>query len=842
VKGRLSNALALVTGWLPRGNNLPYSRWLSRHRAMVWVIWLHVPALSTVGAVAGYGFLHVLADIAPIAFGATVATMPDFSRRTRTLAAVVSLVTCSAVLVHLTGGLIESHFHFFAVVAFVTLYQEWMPFAVCLAYVVVHHGLVGVVAPGAVFNHGDAVEHPVRWAAIHGLFVILASLASLASWRLTDVERENVERVLAAAGDGIYGVDPSGRITFVNPMLCDLVGTDSASLLGTDHHVSLGHRPAGSAPDPTGCALCGAARRKEQLDSGELHLSSGGDGPVVPVEYVIRHVQNGAYGEGNVITIRDLRERQALEAKRRLVEAQRDQLASIAEASPDVALIGRSDGQFVWINHAGRRLLGFDEADDITAYRIEDMFSEEEMARVYAEVMPALARDGDWQGEWIVQARDKTQIPVWVTHHMHPAESAEHRYVSGTMRDLRRQRAEERDRLAAAEALRESEERARSVISTAGDAYVQFDAAGRITEWNAQAEQTFGLRRDQVLGRALPYLVLAAQDRDSFERRVGLRGDPDVEASTYQRFETTMLHRSAREFPVEVTSWAIETGENPVFGCFVRDISERQAVERAKNEFVSVVSHELRTPLTSIHGTLSLLRAGLLGELSNRGQQVVDSAVHNTDRLVRLINDILDIERLTSGRVALQRQQCDSAALATRSIDAMRPMAEAAGVRLEVDAQPGCVWADPDRVEQTFTNLLSNAIKFSDPGGTVRLVAGTTGNELRVEVHDQGRGIPDEHLELIFDRFQQVDSSDAREMGGTGLGLAICRTIVDQHGGRIWAESEPGVGTTMTITLPVLPADAIAIDREPSVLDGDDPAFRETVDALLRGQGYDAAV
>jgi PAS domain S-box-containing protein len=583
----------------------------------------------------------------------------------------------------------------------------------------------------------------------------------------------------------------------------------------------MGHRPPPEGPPGAqACPLCAAADSEDGLLTGEMLLAGPG-ASAVPVEYVIRHVQNGGHDAGKVITVRDLRERRALEATRRRVEAQRDQLASIAEASPDVALIGRSDGQFVWINPAGRRLLGFDEGDDITAYRIEDMFSEEEMARVYAEDMPVLAREGDWQGEWTVQARDTTQIPVWVTHHLHPADSEEHAYVTGTMRDLRSQRAEDQARRAAAEALRDSEERARSVIATAGDAYVQFDAAGRITEWNAQAEQTFGLGRDEALGRALPYLLLAAHDRAAFEHQVGLRTEPGAAGSSFRRFETTMLHRSAREVPVEVTSWATETGGRPVFNCFVRDISERQAVERAKNEFVSVVSHELRTPLTSIHGALSLLRGGMLGELSERGQNVVESAVHNTDRLVRLINDILDIERLDSGRVTLQRQGCDVAALAVRSMEAMRPMAESAGVRLEADAQPGRTWADPDRIEQTFTNLLSNAIKFSSPGGAVRLVTRTTGSGLRVEVRDEGRGIPPEHLELIFDRFQQVDSSDARQMGGTGLGLAICRTIVEQHGGRIWAESELGVGATLVVTLPVLaPGAAAAADGDPGALAG----------------------
>jgi PAS domain S-box-containing protein len=893
---------------------------------MLWVLWLHLPVLLCVGLLSPHGLHHVLPDISALALGAALATSPAFSRRVRTLAAVVTLVSCSAVLVHLTDGLTESHFHFFAVVAFITLYQEWLPFAVCLAYVVFHHGILGVWAPAAVFSHHAAREHPVQWAMIHGGFVVLASLASLATWRLTDVERENVERVLGAAGDGIYGVDSLGRITFVNPVLCELVGKEPAALEGVHHHDALGHGPAPSDAEASPeCPLCAGVYANEPLVTGEMALR-GADQASLPVEYVARHVQSGAHGAGSVITVRDLRERQALETERRTVELQRDQLASIAEASPDVALIGRSDGQFVWLNLAGRRLLGFGDTEDITVYRIEDMFSAEEMARVYREDMPVLARDGDWQGEWALETREGEQIPAWVTHHLHPEASEEHAYVTGTMRDLRSQRAEERDRRenerrlaaaegvagmgswewdlstdrviwspglyrlygmepgtgeetfdswvsrvhpddrevtlaeatagahtgidithralradgreivvntrgevitdehgepvsmlgtilditerhAAAEAVRESEERARSVIATAGDAYIQFDVDGRVTEWNAQAERTFGLARDEAVGLPLTHLVLAAHDREPFERRVGLSGEPGVESSGHERFEMTMLHRSAREFPVEVTSWTIETGETPVFSCFVRDISERQAVERAKNEFVSVVGHELRTPLTSIHGVLGLLRAGLLGDLSDRGQQMVDIAVHNTDRLVRLINDILDIERLNSGRVSLQHQQCDSAALAMRSIEARRPMAESAGVSLEIDALPGSVWADPDRLEQTLTNLLSNAIKFSSHGGTVLLTARTTGNELCFQVRDHGRGIPPEHLELIFDRFQQVDGSDAREKEGTGLGLAICRTIVEQHGGRIWAESEPGQGATMSITLPVVPAD-----------------------------------
>ena len=478
--GGLQRWFAPVVGWLPRGQSLSDARWPIRHRAMVWVLWLHVPALWSLGVLLGYNPLHVMVDMAPLAFGATVATLPDFSRRVRTLAAVVTLVTCSAVLVHLTSGLTESHFHFFAVVAFITLYQEWLPFAVALVYVVVHHGVVGVWAPTAVFNHAEAWDRPLLWAMIHGGFVVLASLASLATWRLTDVERQNVEQVLGAAGDGIYGVDAAGRITFVNPMLCDIGGKDPRSLLGSDHHVALGHASEpGEVVDPADCALCCAAAGKDPLASGELYVA-GEDSLPVPVEYVIRHVESGAYGEGSVVTVRDLRERHAL-------EAQRDQLASIAEASPDAALIGRSDGQFVWLNHAGRKLLGFGDDEDITAYRIEDMFSAEEMSRVYAEDMPVLAREGDWQGEWTLESRDGTQIPAWVTHHVHPGESEEHRYITGTMRDLRRERAEERQR-------RDNERRLAAAEGVAGMGSWEMDLGSGRVLWSPGMYLLHGMR------------------------------------------------------------------------------------------------------------------------------------------------------------------------------------------------------------------------------------------------------------------------------------------------------------------------------------------------------------
>ncbi|MGB7439731.1 MAG: PAS domain S-box protein [Coleofasciculaceae cyanobacterium] len=292
------------------------------------------------------------------------------------------------------------------------------------------------------------------------------------------------------------------------------------------------------------------------------------------------------------------------------------------------------------------------------------------------------------------------------------------------------------------------------------------------------------------------------------------------------------------------------------------DISERREVERLKDEFVSVVSHELRTPLTSILGALDLLASGVLRTQPQQAQHMLEIAAKNADRLVRLINDILDIERIESGKVTMTKQVCDTAHLISASVEVMHSLAENAGVTLSVSPLSVRLWADPDRIIQVITNLLSNAIKFSSPGSTVWLTAELqleetvereqTGDfplpaaaeQVKFQVRDRGRGIPADKLETIFGRFQQVDASDSRQKGGTGLGLAICRTIIQHHGGRIWAESNPGVGSTFFFTLPVLQentAVAIAPEGSPLVLAcDDDPSVREVVKAMLEQRGYQA--
>ena len=230
-------------------------------------------------------------------------------------------------------------------------------------------------------------------------------------------------------------------------------------------------------------------------------------------------------------------------------------------------------------------------------------------------------------------------------------------------------------------------------------------------------------------------------------------------------------------------------------------------VERLKDSFISVVSHELRTPLTSIRGSLGLLAGGVVGSLPQNGQRMVDIAVHNTDRLIRLTNDILDVQKMNSGRVELHKQTCDTRVLIERAATEMGGMARDHGVRLAVAGEHVRLSADPDRMLQVLTNLISNAIKFSDRGSTVWVSAERRGMEALVTVRDEGRGVPADQLDAIFEQFHQVDASDTREKRGTGLGLAICKTIIEHHDGRIWAHSTPDTGATFCFHVPARACD-----------------------------------
>jgi signal transduction histidine kinase len=257
--------------------------------------------------------------------------------------------------------------------------------------------------------------------------------------------------------------------------------------------------------------------------------------------------------------------------------------------------------------------------------------------------------------------------------------------------------------------------------------------------------------------------------------------------------------------PVEyVASPLIDEGQIAGMVVAFQDISERRRLEKMKDEFISTVSHELRTPLTSLRASLGLISSGQLDKRPEKQKQMLEVAIGNCDRLVRLVNDILDFDRVGRGSLPLHREILQAGVLLRRSADVQNEAALKAQITFRFDA-PASILVDVDqeRILQVLSELVSNAIKFSSPQTIIKLGAQISAkDEVCIVVEDQGRGIAQEKMDMIFEVFQQGDASDSRALGGTGLGLAICKRIVEQHGGRMWVESEVGKGSRFLFTLP----------------------------------------
>ncbi|MBD2137032.1 response regulator [Anabaena sp. FACHB-1237] len=402
------------------------------------------------------------------------------------------------------------------------------------------------------------------------------------------------------------------------------------------------------------------------------------------------------------------------------------------------------------------------------------------------------------------------------------------------------------------EALRISQTRFQGILSIADDAIISIDNDQKITLFNQGAEKIFGYNAEDVIGKSLD-LLLPLRFVQAHHNYVDDFGKTNNSARRMgERREIFGRRQDGSEFAAEASISKLDVGAESVYTVILRDITERRQIEKMKDEFVSVVSHELRTPLTSIHGSLGMLNSGLLPTNSEQGRRLLQIATDSTERLVRLINDILDIERIESGKVKMEKEICNLSDLINSALNVMQSLADKVNVNLSISSLPVKIWADPDRIVQVFTNLLSNAIKFSVAGSTVYLIVEQQEDQLLVTVKDSGRGIPADKLHSIFERFQQVDSSDSRNHDGTGLGLAICKSIVQQHDGSIWVESVLGSGSSFYLTLPILaiyPDIAVnqSVNRTPVInknksplvlVCDDDQAILAELKSLLKKGGY----
>ncbi|MGH2458810.1 MAG: PAS domain S-box protein [Chloroflexota bacterium] len=721
-----------------------------------------------------------------------------------------------------------------------------IPRAISLAARAVHHGELVVVDDAA--GRGDLAAHPLLTADPPAQLIValpirgpgggrvgaltladprprrlttddvdrLRDLSATCESEMVAARREEAEPTLAfqktlleaqteASNDGILMTASDRRVLSFNRRLNDLWGGSGKLRPGQPIEEVIG-RVIQDAEEPAAflATLQDMATKRDQRTVASIRLK--GDRTIELLSVPV-FADSGEY-RGRVTYFHDATRRvRALEAYRES-EAR---FRVLTDATSE-GIAAFQNGKITIANRAFAAMFGY-ELSDLIGRPIEDFIA--------PEFHPSITLSGAAAPEQAVEVvgrkKDGARFSIDVNGQAIPYKDSQIRVIA--VRDLttQKQAQEELVRLSHRNSL---------ILNSAGDGIVGLDPRGEVTFANPSAARMTGYKVEELLGQRFHDLTHHSHPDGSDypydecpQRRVLSMGTPRwVTGEVFWRKDGT-------SFPVEYVCAPIPEGEEIVGVVLTfKDVSERQLIERMKDEFISVVSHELRTPLTAIRGSLGLLASGMIGPMPGRAQHMLDIAVKNTDRLVNLINDILDIERIESGKVSMLKADCDAADLITQASELMQALADKAGVSLSATPFSAPLFADPDRVVQVLTNLLSNAIKFSYPGGTVWLTAERYGDEIRFQVRDQGRGIPRDKLEKIFERFQQVDTSDSRVKGGTGLGLAICRSIAHQHGGRIWAETGRapcaaglGPGSTFLFTLPT-----VDVRRQESLAPGRD--------------------
>ena len=373
------------------------------------------------------------------------------------------------------------------------------------------------------------------------------------------------------------------------------------------------------------------------------------------------------------------------------------------------------------------------------------------------------------------------------------------RRVYGTFQDIS-------ERKAAEESLRDQAAHTSAILDNVLDGIITFDAEENILSVNNAASHIFGYDVAELLTknirRLIPYPAVAPDaqtESGQLEQLTGIQGITGIGREVEAR------RKGGEMFPLDLSVSTVSRQGQPLFIALMRDITERKRSERIKNEFISTVSHELRTPLTSISGALGLVAGGVLGPFPERIRQMIDIAITNCQRLTFLINDLLDMEKLSAGKMSFHLETTELRSLLTQAVEANQTFGAERGVSLQLSGGlPSLsISVDTQRFMQVLSNLLSNAIKYSPQNGVVDILAVQRGPQVRISVIDHGVGIPHEFRDRIFQKFAQADSSDTRQNGGTGLGLAITRELVERMGGDIGFDSTPGQATRFYIDLPV---------------------------------------
>ena len=519
--------------------------------------------------------------------------------------------------------------------------------------------------------------------------------------------------------------------------------------------------------------------------------------------------------------------------ERRLTNSEM-RVRTILEYVPDGVLTIDPSGVIQSLNPAAERIFGY-QAGDLIGRNINALVPDS--LEVFDPELTREARGSAPEGrrELLGVRADGTRIAIDLS--ITEVQIDGERLFTGIVRDI-------------SDTKRRDEEiqRFQTMLDNTVDMIFMFDPITlKFVYANRGTEETLGYSRESLLTMRATDLT-ASMPEHVFRSHIA----PLLSGSRpWLSYETLQRKRDGVEVPTEVFLQLVRSGsEDPgLFIGIARDLTERRRIDRMKSEFISIISHELRTPLTSIRGSLGLLVGGAAGALPERTKRMVEIAHHNSERLVRLINDMLDMEKIESGKMRFDMRPLEVAALVDHAVDANAGYAEQYHVTLANEPiDPALrIYGDFDRLIQVMNNLLSNAAKFSPEGGQVVVVVSEHDGMLRVSVSDRGGGVPVEFRERVFERFSQADTSDTRKKGGTGLGLSISKAIVERHDGAIGFESEPGAGATFWFEVPrwnsPVRASAPGPVDAPRVLVCDDNVdVADLLSILLKDAGYEVDI
>lgn len=618
----------------------------------------------------------------------------------------------------------------------------------------------------------------------------IAHRARLRIERALAVERCFVAATLDSIPALVAVVDTAGRIVRVNQPCAQLTGLNADSSVGKLFTEAL-FNPEDQA---------WAAARLQEAAAGQAcgpHETAWRtvEGERRHVSWTLRPLE-GPQGEIQYLIVsgQDVTDQRQMEKALLSSEAH---YREVVESSLGFVFTCSMTGRITSLNSFTAETLGY-PASALIGRPVTEMM-DAEGAATFEDYLRSLQTASEWQGTLPLRRSDGIYRRI-AFRSRRIGLPGERPFVVNHGVDMTEQHVAE-------EALQMAMRQRELILESADDGIYGIDLEGRLTFINEAGARALGYAPDELTGRDFHEAIQHSH----------------ADGMPYSRSQSPVLQALWRSEPVRVrdevfwrsdgTPIPVEYSANPLMedgrisGIVVafQDVTERRHLERMKDEFISTVSHELRTPLTSLRASLRLVSSGALNKRPEKQQEMISMAMENCDRLMQLVNDILDFDGVENRRLPLYRKTVRAAELLQRAAEAAHGAAIRARIGFTIDAPPVAVYADGERVLQVLNELLNNAIKFSPADTTIRLTAQAMGGEpdaICITVEDQGCGIPAEKLGRIFERFQQGDASDARPLGGTGLGLALCRSIVEQHGGRIWVESEAGKGSRFLFTLP----------------------------------------